>query len=432
MDQELKSITIKSLIENLTINNKYLTKEDISYLQKKFITSSKRLKDIENQINYEIAKLEKKRIHKEKQQQKIKEDDIKEEIKNDNISEEYSLFSYEKIGISSSKKVKIEKVHLGEQQANKPVHVIVNNKIKGYLKMKDNGLIDIIDLTISQIGKLLDVSVTDIYRVEDEKHNKGILSVDILNDKIISNKTIGEIINSHYNKVLTENTYPSWIRQLLSLPSSDDKQVISDEVSLKTLIELPLDIIYEEYKDMTQDDKDTYKKAYFKMLIFDYLTNQLDRNSENFGISITKENKVILSPLYDNGCVIDTDNLEENTMRFMMKVCDRSAFIQVLFKYYFDEIKEFVIRCTQDREVMHKIDTIIDTYLDENDALWYKGVIDLNRKQMIKWYKKKIEEPKEKLSSSGYVRTVQYSVLIVVCCIILGFVIGLYFVIKTK
>ena len=83
MDQELKSITIKSMIDNLAINNKVLTSDDISFLKNKFVNSNKKLKDIETQINYEIAKLEKKRRKQEK-----KEQETSRKIEKDNVQTE--------------------------------------------------------------------------------------------------------------------------------------------------------------------------------------------------------------------------------------------------------------------------------------------------------------------------------------------------------
>lgn len=432
MDQELKSITIKSLIENIAIDNKFLTAKDIEFLKNKFINSNKRLRDIENQIKYEISKLEKKSIQKAKQEKKQEINEQKQEKQVESITNnEYTLFSYESRGITSSKKVKIEKTHFGEDDLSKPMHVIVNNTLKGYLKMKDDSLIDDVDLAVSQIGKLLDVKVTDIYRIEDSAHNKGILSIDILNDQIKENRTIGSIINSHYNHILTGEKYASWIKELISLPESNKENVIEDEISLKTLIDLGYMIIFEEYPNMSEQEKTEYKQKYFEMLVFDFLTNQLDRNSENFGISISQDGKISISALYDNGCVVDFDNLDENSSRFMMKICNRSALLRVLFKYYFSDIKGFVEKIIG-KDIQTKIENIIDIYLDENDALWYKGVVDYNLKVLKKIYKNKVEIQKKSLNSTGYATTLQHSVIVVICSIILGFIIGLLFVIKTK
>lgn len=434
MDQELKSITIKSLIENLAIDNKFLTLKDIVFLKNKFMNSNRKLKDIEKQIKYEISKLEKKYFQKQKQEQK---EESKEKTSQNQQSlvdspREYVLYSYESRGITSSKKVVIEKTHIGEEDLNRPMHVLVNNHIKGYLKMKDNNLVDDADLAISQIGKLLNVFVTDIYRIEDNKHNQGILSVDIMNEDTLESKTIGSIINKHYGKVLNQDHYSSWVKELMSLPDSGKETPLQDELSLKTLIELGFTIIFEEYPNMSDKEKKSYKQNYFKMLVFDFLTNQLDRNSENFGILILKDKRIQFAPLYDNGCVVDYEHLNENSARFMMKICDKKAFIQVLFKYYFDEIKDFIEKMIGSKEIQAKIENIIDVYLDENDALWYKGIIDLNLKTLKKLYIEKTEGSKKKLDSTGYVRSLQYSVIVVVCCIILGFIIGLLFVIKTK
>ncbi len=432
MDQELKSITIKSLIENLAINNKFLTYKDIEFLKNKFVTSSKKLKDIENQIKYEISKLEKKKAQQQRQEQHKISKAEKQEESLETIDTEYTLFNYESRGISSSKKVQIESLHLGENDLTQPRHVIVNNNFKGYLKMKDIDLVDDVDLAISQIGKLLNVDVTDIYRIEDSHHNRGILSIDILNKDIQENKTVGAIINENYRNVLTNKKYYAWAKELISLPESDKNNVIKDEISLKTLIDLGYAIIFEEYPNMTEQEKNEYKKKYFKMLVFDFLTNQLDRNSENFGISITKEGKVSLSTLYDNGCVADPENLQQDSMRFMMKICDRTGMIKILFKYYFSDIKDFVEKIVGNKYLQEKMEAIIDIYLSEDDALWYKGVVDLNLKIIKKLYIKQTADSKNKITSTGYIDTLQYSVIMVICCILLGFIIGLLFVIKTK
>lgn len=434
MDQELKNITIKSLIENLASDNKFLTSQDITFLKNKFINSHRKLKDIENQIKYEISKLEKKRIQKQKQEikeEKKDEKSKKEEVVED-VPREYILFSYESKGISSSKKVVIKKTHLGEDNFNRPMHVLVNDRFKGYLKMKDNNLVDDVDLAMSQMGKLLDIPVTDIYRIEDNKHNQGILSVDIMNENILDNKTIGSIINAHYGKLLNQDHYSPWVKEILSLPDSSKDDPLQDDLSLKTLIELGYRIVFEEYPHMSDQEKESYKQNYFHMLVFDFLTNQLDRNSENFGICIFKDKRIQFAPLYDNGCVIDYEHLNENSARFMMKICDKKAFVHVLFKYYFEDIKDFVETIIGNKEVQVKIENIIDVYLDGNDALWYKGIIDLNIKALKKLYLERTRAPKSSLDSTGYVRSLQYSVIVVVCCIILGFIIGLLFVIKTK
>ena len=430
MDKVLKQTTIKSLIDNIVINNKFLKIEDIEALKKKFISSDKKLKDIENQINYEVSKLEKKynkSLKQEKAKSKAEIKDNKKSVDEDIV--EYTMYTYQKEGVSSSKKVKIEKMHLGDDDYTKPVHVTVNDSIKGYLKLNSSNLVDSVDLALSVMGKYLGVNVTGIYKVEDNKKNTGILSIDIFNDKIKDNKTIGAIINKNYAKSLTNDYYSGWVKELISLPESDKDHVIEDEMSLKTLIDLGYNIVFEEY-DMTEEEKSKFKKDYLNMIIFDFITNQMDRNSENVGIIVDKKDKVSLAPLYDNGCVIDEEHLNKNSTRFLMKIVNREKLIKVLIKYYMDEVKDFVYKFINNKEVNNNIMNIINTYLTEKDSVWYSGIVDLNIKNLKNIVKDVIDSTSTvNNSSAGYATILQQSMIVVICCIILGFIIGAIFAI---
>ena len=122
---------------------------------------------------------------------------------------------------------------------------------------------------------------------------------------------------------------------------------------------------------ISQEDIKTITKDYLNMIIFGYITNQVNRNLNNYGLICNKKTrKYYFAPLFEN-CIISMPNLKEKQCNFNGVICDRNKLIDSLFDDFYDKVKnkvEFIVNNKQ--KLINNIDIIakqnldLDTYND--------------------------------------------------------------------
>ena len=119
---------------------------------------------------------------------------------------------------------------------------------------------------------------------------------------------------------------------------------------------------------ISQKDIKSIRSAYFDMIIFSYITNQVNRNLNNYGLICNKKTKEYrFAPLFENS-IISMPNLTEDQCCFNDKVCNRNRLIDCLFENYYEDIKEKVTYIINNKTRLIKIiDIIAKQNLDINN-----------------------------------------------------------------
>lgn len=256
--------------------------------------------------------------------------------------------------------VNIEKISDTTSGVNKVEKVLIDNKYKAY-KKKD--IVDVADndleIVICQIGNLLNVSGAEEYTVYNANKEK---------DSIISRSVADTEYEEFYdftslyikvNKYIKEGKIKhSKVSDYEEFKFSNSKEdyIKVIEKSIQIIRSLPM---------ISQKDIRSIKAAYFDMMIFGYITNQVDRNLNNYGLICNKKTKEYrFAPLFDNS-IISLPNLDENQCSFNGYICSRNKLIDCLFENYYEDIKEKVTYIVNNKtRLIQIIDIIAKQNLD--------------------------------------------------------------------
>ncbi len=256
--------------------------------------------------------------------------------------------------------VNIEKISDTTSGVNKVEKVLIDNKYKAY-KKKD--IVDVADndleIVICQIGNLLNVSGAEEYTVYNANKEK---------DSIISRSVADTEYEEFYdftslyikvNKYIKEGKIKhSKVSDYEEFKFSNSKEdyIKVIEKSIQIIRSLPM---------ISQKDIRSIKAAYFDMIIFGYITNQVDRNLNNYGLICNKKTKEYrFAPLFDNS-IISLPNLDENQCSFNGYICSRNKLIDCLFENYYEDIKEKVTYIVNNKtRLIQIIDIIAKQNLD--------------------------------------------------------------------
>lgn len=92
---------------------------------------------------------------------------------------------------------------------------------------------------------------------------------------------------------------------------------------------------------VTKDDMQQITRDYVKMICFDYLTNQTDRNDGNYGI-LFKDGRASFAPLIDCDYILHDSSDKDNDINFTYSQrCDRDALMSFVASKYPELVQDF-------------------------------------------------------------------------------------------
>ena len=306
----------------------------------------------------------------------------KSNVKRSNNITEY--FIYNSNDASGKSKVNIKLLDNNRYGTSNAYYVLINNRDKAYLKTSKNKYVDDIDVSISQFGSLFGIDITKICKMEDSNSGTGILSYDIKTDTKKQYLSLYDAYFSYYLKYKQGQIRNlKWITELLSLPKGSKEKPLNREEDIKVVIDMAINILKDE---LNIDDKriDEVRKQYFRILLFDYFTNQTDRSLGNINLVLDKD-KIYFAPLYDNGYVYNEEIGVDNIV-LLDYICSRETFIKTMFKYYFRDIKDDIKLYLDKDTYMNKVNNILKINLNKSNYNWYFNIINNNADRIISLY----------------------------------------------
>lgn len=319
------------------------------------------------------------------------------------VTLKYLVNENQEISIETEIKV-IKDVGIGKNQTRMVKYA---EEEIGFLKNSSkttSATLDNLEYFISNLGKhILGVNVADIHKAYDNGEFLGTISKNVARE----NETL--IMLSEIIETLMEEEKPEVIEiasQINEIKNRnvqqfhkkngmiEERAILEEEEDIKQIIEMfpkALDLI-----SVPTEQKENIKKEYFKMIIFDILTNQVDRNNNNYGIVYDKKNETTrFSELFDNS-TIHIPGLPDTHYCLNGFLINRKSLIGCLLDNYGAYVNEIVIPIAENRDVLlEKTRQLSKKTLTESEQEMFMPLFERNLNDICEMTKEKTTSTKK-------------------------------------
>ena len=236
--------------------------------------------------------------------------------------------------------------------------VQLNNTVFGVLKKNslnpETMYIDDFNIIKADIAELIDVDHEETKRIVDENQNIGVFttlnySKDI-ETRISATTAINHIISYVNNGVITGEEAET-LSKVLKISTATP---ISNKEEVRQIVDLGITILKKEVElqsGLSFDAKlyEAVRKRYLRMIIFDILVGRKNRDLDYYLISkINEQGKPVwvdsyLSPISVASMVDKEKSVPEGAYCINNKVVNTNVLLEVLYEYYYDEIKKLTV-----------------------------------------------------------------------------------------
>ena len=339
----------------------------------KYINCNKSIEEIKKEIDILVSNKISSLI-REQEQARLKKVKIE-----DYNNEELTLKSIDGNGYPHIISADIEVVNKVSDSHNAPVNVNFGYK-NGFYKNSANTsstTLDKLEYVICQIGKLFDVKMAETYKVYKDNSYLGIISENVCND----NETL--YTYSQVTRFIDRND-PDIIAlaQELERIGKTKHTVVakSNENSYKIPVvrnEMDVQIVINSFLSalkslkIPEDSARVIRQDYFNMIMLDYVTNNVDRNKNNYGVILSGYGDVSFAPLFDNS-TIHIPSIPEGYQQINGYLIPKSNLLNCLFNHYYDDIKVFSQKCSNsEEEVISSVSNLCSHELDFSEQQWF-------------------------------------------------------------
>ena len=270
--------------------------------------------------------------------------------------------------------------------------------------LNTSGMLDDLEFFLSIVGKhILDFDIAETLKVYDTDDNAiGIISKNVakeneslvmfseVTDAIVKNKN--PEIEILYNQVIemrkrTGQTFYHSNGQLEVRPVLEDEKDIMLAINM-----FPLSL---DYTNINENEKEQIKKDYFKMIVFDLLINQADRNNSNYGIiRNTKTQETRFSTLFDNS-TIHIPGIPENYYNLNGCLIDRKQMLICLIDNYPEYVSDIINPIVDNQEsILSRTEKVATSVLTPKEQGWVMPLFKNNLETMKEVTLEKRNHPK--------------------------------------
>ena len=268
----------------------------------------------------------------------------------------YNLKNAKQVEIESAIK-KIDP-NTGQEVYEKVTH-------KAFIKSTSNTYSDALDIINSEVATLLGISSSKVFRLDNENGVKGVINIDV---KKSSEQQLS--LDDLFKKILrwlkTNNSKDmKWLVSYYKLPENNEKKLIKDEETVKSIIDIFMNIINLFFK-LDKEQKDKLMKNYIEMIYFDLISSNSVRSFNSYSILLDKNNEFSrFAPIYDyNNLISGTDYYCLNGV-----FLKRSVVLELIYKHYYQYIKNISKGLIENyKAYIESIDLIIDSNLGLEEA----------------------------------------------------------------
>lgn len=298
----------------------------------------------------------------------------------------------------------IENVGVGKNETSK---ISFLNGATGFYKnssLNTNGMLDDLEFFLSIVGRyILNVDIADTLKVYDENNNSiGIISKNVAKEK----ETL--MMFSNITDAIAENKTPELemlFNQVIDMRKRtsqtfyhsnghpEARPVLEEEKDIMLAINMfPMSL---DYINIPEEEKEQIKKDYFRMIVFDLLINQADRNNSNYGIIHNNETKETrFSTLFDNS-TIHIPGIPENYYNLNGCLIDRKQMISCLLDNYSEYVSDIINPIVNSQEsILSRTEKVATGVLTEKEQEWFMPLFRNNLDTMKEITLEKRNQPK--------------------------------------
>ena len=298
----------------------------------------------------------------------------------------------------------IESVGVGKNETQKVSYFDGQTGFYKNSSLNTSGMLDDLEFFLSIVGKyVLGFDVAETLKVYDENNNAiGIISKNVAkeNESFMMFSNVCDAIMENKNpelEVLYKQVVDMRNRTNQTFYNSKgeafERPVLEDEKDIMLVINMfPMSL---DYINIPEQEKEQIKKDYFKMIVFDLLINQADRNNSNYGIihnNATKETR--FSTLFDNS-TIHIPGIPENYCNLNGCLIDRKQMIFCLLNNYPEYVSDIINPLVDNKEViLSKTEKVAQQELTSKEQEWFMPLFRKNINTMAEAVIEKRNQPK--------------------------------------
>lgn len=244
---------------------------------------------------------------------------------------------------------------------------------------KDNSKENDYELIMSDIAYLMDIPYAKTYRMFNEKMEPiGIImgSMDKKEEKFLNLEEAISFIKEESPKFMLKS-------KVIDYHDKNIKSGIT-QVFESSLVKNSIEFVFDLFAclpDITEENIESLKVSYLKVKVFELLTNSLNNNLENYGIIINKKEKTYtyeFAPTF-NKCITKSNTLSKDETICNFFVVDKEDLINILFKNYYQYIKELTNMIIDNNVTLYKIiDKVTKEHLEFEEYKSYKEILKYN------------------------------------------------------
>ena len=247
--------------------------------------------------------------------------------------------------------------------------------------LNTSGMLDDLEFFLSVVGRnILNIDIAETLKVYDENDNAiGIISKNVAkeNETLMMFSDITDVIGKEktpelevlFNQVLDMRKRTGKVFYH-SNGQPEEKPVLEDEKDIMLAINMfPTSL---DYINIPEEEKEQIKKDYFKMIVFDLLINQADRNNSNYGIIYNSETgKTRFSTLFDNS-TIHIPGVPDNYCSLNGCLIDRKQMISCLIDNYPEYVSDIINPIVDNQEsILTRTEKLSQQVLTPKEQEWF-------------------------------------------------------------
>lgn len=231
---------------------------------------------------------------------------------------------------------------------------------EGYLKSNLIPAFNDTAIAMEKLGILLGVNMSKVYQANMDSDRTFIIS---------------QSVNENGSQFVMFNRFHQLVKQKeqeLGLQNSEIAPK-TERDKIKRLITSPI-LTIKRYSEMypgkmSEEDVEAFTDEYIKMICFDYIINQTDRNDQNYGVLLDANGRISFAPLIDTDYVLPNPS-DPNQLPFSLnKKYNKNEAMSVLCELYPQEVEDFMRKVNESKDTIFEI---LETYLSP-DMLRGKG-----------------------------------------------------------
>lgn len=260
---------------------------------------------------------------------------------------------------------------------NKPSAVYFDGKY-GFFKNSSHtskSVLDKYEYIICQLGKKLNIKMAETYKVYSDNNFTGIISESVLDsndEKMFLAKDIYKLIQNPDTNLIN---YINSIKQLALNNNRIFKRSNNDiwnipnidrDEDIDSVIEVFPTLIKKIEPDLHRQNEIIHD--YYNMLMLDIITNNVDRNNNNYSLVLDSNNNFRFAHLFDNS-TIHIPGLPDNKRRVNGFMIDRDKLLNALFKNHYNDIEYIAKLCSNNKnELINYTRKLCNDNLEQDEA----------------------------------------------------------------